>query len=149
MEKDCISFHVLSLFFCLLQEKTAEYGQGTFIASEKTSGFGEKERQAVELMENLSRNGFEKLMKENELDAMVTPGLGAIALLAIGGHPGITVPAGYDSDGMPFGICFGGLKGTEPRLIEVAYAFEQASMVRRPPIAKSFEINKEFLFASL
>ncbi|XP_062176774.1 probable amidase At4g34880 [Alnus glutinosa] len=130
-------------------EKTAEYGQGTFIASEKTSGFGGKERQAVELMENLSRNGFEKLMKENELDAMVTPGLGAIALLAIGGHPGITVPAGYDSDGMPFGICFGGLKGTEPRLIEVAYAFEQASRVRRPPLAKSFEINNEFLFASL
>jgi amidase len=132
-----------------MQEKTSEYGQGTFIASEKTSGFGEKERQAVELMENLSRNGFEKLMMENELDAMVTPGTGAIPLLAIGGHPGITVPAGYDSYGMPFGICFGGLKGTEPKLIEVAYAFEQASLVRRPPFSKSFEMNNKFLFASV
>uniref|UniRef100_A0A2N9HEC8 Amidase domain-containing protein n=1 Tax=Fagus sylvatica TaxID=28930 RepID=A0A2N9HEC8_FAGSY len=108
-------------------ENTKEYGQATFIASEKTSGIGEKERQAIELMENLSRNGFEKLMMENELDALVTPGTGAIPVLAIGGHPGITVPAGYDSDGMPFGICFGGTKGTEPKLIEIAYAFEQVS----------------------
>lgn len=131
--KNCISFHVHSLFFCLMQEKTKEYGQATFIASEKTSGIGEKERQAFELMENLSRNGFEKLMMENELDALVTPGTGAIPLLAIGGHPGITVPAGYDSAGMPFGICFGGIKGTEPKLIEIAHAFEQATMIRRPP----------------
>ncbi|KAK4562358.1 hypothetical protein RGQ29_005008 [Quercus rubra] len=129
-------------------EKTKEYGQATFIASEKTSGIGEKERQAFELMENLSRNGFEKLMMENELDALVTPGTGAIPLLAIGGHPGITVPAGYDSAGMPFGICFGGIKGTEPKLIEIAHAFEQATMIRRPPFSKSFEMNNEVLFGS-
>ncbi|KAK4562365.1 hypothetical protein RGQ29_005015 [Quercus rubra] len=127
-------------------EKTKEYGQATFIASEKTSGIGEKERQAFELMENLSRNGFEKLMMENELDALVTPGTGAIPLLAIGGHPGITVPAGYDSGGMPFGICFGGIKGTEPKLIEIAYAIEQATMIRRPPFSKSFGMNNEVLF---
>ena len=144
--KNCISFHVHSLFFCLMQEKTKEYGQATFIASEKTSGIGEKERQAFELMENLSRNGFEKLMMENELDALVTPGTGAIPLLAIGGHPGITVPAGYDSGGMPFGICFGGIKGTEPKLIEIAYAIEQATMIRRPPFSKSFGMNNEVLF---
>ena len=99
-------------------------------------------------MENLSRNGFEKLMMENELDALVTPGTGAIPLLAIGGHPGITVPAGYDSAGMPFGICFGGIKGTEPKLIEIAHAFEQATMIRRPPFSKSFEMNNEVLFGS-
>lgn len=132
-----------------MQEKTEEYGQATFIASDKTSGFGEKERQAIELMQNLSRNGFEKLMMDNELDAMVTPGTGAIAVLAIGGHPGITVPAGYDGDGMPFGICFGGLKGFEPKLIEIAYGFEQATMVRRPPLSKSFDMNREVLFGSV
>ncbi|KAG7978168.1 hypothetical protein I3843_05G070000 [Carya illinoinensis] len=130
-------------------EKTEEYGQATFIASDKTSGFGEKERQAIELMQNLSRDGFEKLMMDNELDAMVTPGTGAIAVLAIGGHPGITVPAGYDGDGMPLGICFGGLKGFEPKLIEIAYDFEQATMVRRPPLSKSFDMNREVLFGSV
>ncbi|KAG6653457.1 hypothetical protein CIPAW_05G078300, partial [Carya illinoinensis] len=115
----------------------------TFIASDKTSGFGEKERQAIVLMQNLSRDGFEKLMMDNELDAMVIPCTGSIAMLAIGGHPGITVPAGYDGDGMPLGICFGGLKGFEPRLIEIAYDFEQATMVRRPPLSKSFDMNRE------
>lgn len=34
---------------------------------------------------------------------------------------------------MPFGIYFGGLKGTEPKLIEVAYGFEQATKIRKPP----------------
>ncbi|KAF4383690.1 hypothetical protein F8388_014190 [Cannabis sativa] len=113
-------------------EKIKEYGQATFIKSEKTNGIGDKEMKAAELMKNLSRDGFEKLMIENELDALVTPGTGAISVLALGGYPGITVPAGYDDKGMPFGLCFGGLKGTERKLIQAAYAFEQATLIRRP-----------------
>ncbi|KAL7002577.1 amidase [Sarracenia purpurea var. burkii] len=124
-------------------ENAKEYGQEVFIAAELTNGVGEEERKAIETMENLSRHGFEKLMKENELDAMVTLGSGASAVLAIGGYPGISVPAGYDSSGMPFGICFGGLKGTEPQLIEVAYAFEQATLARRPPFPPSLELSLE------
>lgn len=131
-----------------MQEKTEEYGQDTFIAAEKTNGIGEKETKAIELMEKLSQNGFEKLMKENNLDAMVTPGSGATSVLAIGGYPGITVPAGYDINGMPFGICFGGLKYTEPKLIEIAYDFEQATMMRKPPPLESFQMTPEFLFES-
>nr|ADN34009.1 amidase [Cucumis melo subsp. melo] len=123
-----------------MQEKIKEYGQSTFIQSEKTNGLGEKEKKAIETMANLSRNGFEKLMEENELDAIVTPGSGCASVLAIGGYPGITVPAGYnEDDGMPFGICFGGLKGTEAKLIEIAYAFEQATMMRRPPFPNSID----------
>lgn len=110
-----------------------EYGQDFFIASEMTSGIGKEEIKATKTLERLSKYGFEKMMKENELDAMVTIGSGAAVVLAIGGYPGITVPGGYKSDGMPFGICFGGLKGTEPKLIEIAYGFEQATRVRRPP----------------
>ncbi|KAJ0076861.1 hypothetical protein Patl1_35679 [Pistacia atlantica] len=130
-------------------EKTEEYGQATFISSEKTSGYGEKERKAFELMEKLSQDGFEKMMAEYELDAMVTPGVGAIPVLAIAGYPGITVPAGYDNNGMPFGICFGGLKGTEPKLIEIAYAFEQATMIRRPPFSKSYGLTKDNFVQSI
>lgn len=130
-------------------EKTKEYGQATFISSEKTNGIGEKEIKAAELMKNLSRDGFEKIMVANELDALVTPGTGAISVLALGGYPGITVPAGYDDKGMPFGLCFGGLKGTEPKLIEAAYAFEQATLVRRPPFSRSLKLeDKEGLFGS-
>ncbi|XP_057752800.1 probable amidase At4g34880 [Arachis stenosperma] len=112
-------------------EKTNEYGQDLFIASEMTNGIPPIE--ALEMMEQLSQNGFEKLMKENELDALVTIGSDAATVLAIGGYPAITVPAGYDSKGMPFGVCFGGLKGTEPKLIEIAYGFEQATKARKPP----------------
>jgi amidase len=91
------------------------------------------EMKAVKHMESLSQEGFEKMMKENELDAMVTLGAAASTVLAIGGYPAITVPAGYGSSGMPFGICFGGLKGMETKLIEIAYSFEQATLSRKPP----------------
>ncbi|KAF4383689.1 hypothetical protein F8388_014189 [Cannabis sativa] len=115
-------------------ELMTKYGQEQLIAAEMTNGIGEDVFKAVDTMKKLSENGFEKLMKENELDAMVTLGWGASTVLAIGGYPAISVPAGYElSSKMPFGICFGGLKGTEPKLIEIAYAFEQATMVRRPP----------------
>ncbi|KAL7237404.1 hypothetical protein ACSBR2_003652 [Camellia fascicularis] len=66
-------------------------------------------------------------MIENKLDALVTPRAGAAPVLAIGGYPGISVPAGFDNNGVPFGIAFGGLKGLEPKLIEIAYGFEQAT----------------------
>ncbi|CAL5341267.1 unnamed protein product [Camellia sinensis] len=79
-----------------------------------------------------------KLMKENKLDALVTPFsydfLDVSSVLAIGGIPGISVPAGYDHHQRPFGICFGGLKGYEPKLIEIAYSFEQATKIRKPPL---------------
>ncbi|KAJ7969020.1 Amidase [Quillaja saponaria] len=92
-------------------EMMNKYGQDLFLESELTSGTGEEQTKAVEIMEQLSRNGFEKLMKENQLDALVTLGSGASTMLALGGYPAITVPAGYDNNAMPFGICFGGIKG--------------------------------------
>ena len=72
-------------------------------------------------------------MSDNKLDALVTPGSTVAPVLAIGGFPGINVPAGYDSDGVPFGINFGRLKGSESKLIEIAYGFEQATKVRKHP----------------
>lgn len=116
-------------------------GQDVFIAADFTNGIGEEEREAMELMEKLSRDGFEKLILENDLDAVVTLGSSAATVLAIGGYPGITVPAGYDRDGMPFGMLFAGLKGMEPKLIEIAFAFEEATMIRRPPIYRSVEFS--------
>ncbi|GAA0142169.1 hydrolase [Lithospermum erythrorhizon] len=114
-------------------EKLAEHDQNTFIAAEETDGFGDHEKALVEKLEHYCLDGFEKTMKENEVDAIMTPGSRAAAVYAIGGYPTITVPAGYEADGMPFGLCFGGLRGTEHKLIEIAYAFEQATKVRKPP----------------
>ncbi|XP_047321899.1 probable amidase At4g34880 [Impatiens glandulifera] len=116
-------------------EHIGEYGYGQEIleAAEVTNGIGKEEKEKIEMMEKLSKDGLEKLMKMNELDTIVTIGSNASRVFAIGGYPGITVPAGYDVDGMPFGICFGGLKGTEAKLIEIAFGFEQATMVRKKP----------------
>ena len=74
-----------------------------------------------------------ELMTKNKLDAILTPGVTVSTILAIGGFPGVIVPAGYDSNEKPFGLCFGGLKGSEPKLIGIAYGFEQATKIRKPP----------------
>jgi amidase len=51
---------------------------------------------------------------------------------AVAGYPHLTVPAGYVF-GMPGGLSFIGKAWSEPTLIRFAYAFEQATKVRRAP----------------
>jgi amidase len=58
------------------------------------------------------------------------PGLAGIA--AVAGYPHITVPAGYVGS-LPVGISFVGRAWSEPTLIKLAYAYEQATTRRRPP----------------
>ncbi|KAK7247027.1 hypothetical protein RIF29_41903 [Crotalaria pallida] len=114
-------------------EKLNDYGQDLLLDAQKTNGIGKRENQALLNMTRYSENGFVKLMITNKLDAVVVPGWSLSSILAVGGYPGVIVPAGYDNKGMPFGICFGGLKGSEPKLIEIAYSFEQATKIRKPP----------------
>ncbi len=52
---------------------------------------------------------------------------------AVAGCPSITVPFGYVS-GLPVGVSFFGPRWTEPRLIALAYAFEQATQARQTPV---------------
>jgi Asp-tRNA(Asn)/Glu-tRNA(Gln) amidotransferase A subunit family amidase len=47
--------------------------------------------------------------------------------------PIITVPAGFDADGIPVGLAFLGMPYSDPTLIKLAYAYEQATKHRRPP----------------
>ncbi|KAF7005762.1 hypothetical protein CFC21_020864 [Triticum aestivum] len=116
-----------------VEENMKENGQTVFLVAENTTGIGALERAAIRQLNKLSANGLKKLMREHELDAIMTPNNAASSVLAIDGMPAITVPAGYGKQGVPFGLCFGGLRGYEPRLIEMAYAFEQVTMVRKPP----------------
>ncbi|KAG2409604.1 amidase protein [Vigna angularis] len=112
-------------------EKVKEYGQDLLVQGQNTNGTGTLE-QALLNLTKLSKDGFEKAVIRNKLDAVVVPGAIFSSVLAIGGYPGITVPAGYEK-GRPFGICFGGLRGSEPKLIQIAYSFEQATIIRKPP----------------
>lgn len=103
-----------------LQENIKEFRQDLFLAAQATNGIGNREKAGLSNLAKLTRDGFQKLMCDYNLDALVTPGAGIARVLAIGGFPGINVPAGYDDSGVPFGINFGGLKGSEPKLIEIA-----------------------------
>ena len=51
---------------------------------------------------------------------------------AVAGYPAVTVPMGY-AFGLPLGVTFMGLAWSEGALLSHAYAFEQGTMVRRPP----------------
>ena len=53
-------------------------------------------------------------------------------LPAVAGYPHITVPAGF-AFGLPVGVSFFGRNGSEPTLIRIAYAFEQATKHREAP----------------
>ncbi|XP_043717867.1 probable amidase At4g34880 [Telopea speciosissima] len=126
-------------------EMLEEYGQDFFEDAQETVLPSNAYTEAIQKLENLVK-GFEKFMMDNNLDAFVAPESNGGSILAIGGHPGITVPAGFnpknvhagsDPKGVPIGILFGGVKGSEGTLIEIAYAFEQATKIRKPPIIPS------------
>jgi amidase len=95
----------------------------------------------------LSRTaGIDGALKANRLDAILTPGGAGAGLAARAGYPIIVVPFGmvpnaptpafpdrFDAKPAPFGVGFTGTACSEPRLIELAYAFEQATKKRVPP----------------
>ncbi|CAN1307607.1 Probable amidase At4g34880 [Linum perenne] len=140
---EIVAFNVDNSKLVCLSERMEEFGQELLVAAEMTNGIGKNETEAIRLMDELSREGFEAVMKQHELDAMVTIGSDVSSVLAIGGYPAISVPAGYDEQGKPFGIVFGGLKGTESSLIEASYAFEQATKARQAPVEFSLHLNRK------
>jgi amidase len=95
----------------------------------------------------LSRtNGIDGVLKAHNLDAILTPGGAGAGLAARSGYPIIVVPfglipnapnpafpAGFQAKPAPFGVGFTGAACSEPKLIELAYAFEQATKRRVPP----------------
>jgi amidase len=52
---------------------------------------------------------------------------------AVSGFPLVTVPSGFAFDALPLGLTFMGPPHSEARLLPLAYAFEHAQPVRRPP----------------
>ena len=57
---------------------------------------------------------------------------GSSSLAAIAGYPAITVPMGF-IDELPVGVSFFGRAWSEPLLLEIAFAYEQATKQRRQP----------------
>jgi amidase len=58
--------------------------------------------------------------------------VGSSTAAAVSGYPDITVPAGHDA-GLPIGITFIGRRWAEPKLLGLAFDYEQATHIRVPP----------------
>ncbi|GGP10945.1 amidase family protein [Oceanobacillus neutriphilus] len=77
--------------------------------------------------------GIDYALKKYELDAILFPSYIGSTISAKAGYPSIAVPAGYMESGRPFGITFAGTAFSEENLIKLAFAFEQASNLRKAP----------------
>ncbi len=126
------------------------FGQETMLAAQAKGPLTEQAyRDALASNHRLARDeGIDKTLREHRLDAIVAPSGGPACLTdlvrgdyghggssspaAVAGYPSITVPAGYIF-GLPIGISFIGAAWSEPVLIKLAYAFEEATQVRKPP----------------
>jgi amidase len=82
----------------------------------------------------LSRDEIDRVVAANSLDALLFSANNGAAIGAKAGYPSVIVPAGYlTPNAAPYGITFLGPAWSEPRLLALAYAYEQASQARRPP----------------
>src|SRR3984957_76019 len=126
------------------------FGQDIMLKSEAKGPLTEQAyRDALELNHRLSRaEGIDGVMDAHKLDALVAPTAGpswltdhvtgdhdtggSSSLAAVAGYPNINVPAGFVF-GMPVGVSFFGRAWSEPTLIKIAYAFEQATRARKAP----------------
>lgn len=126
------------------------FGQEFFLAAQGKGPLTEPAYlEALASNRRLAREqGIDKVLEDLGLDALMVPtstppwtidpvngdhvlGEGSTPA-ALAGYPATSVPAGY-VEGLPVGVTFFGTAWSEPTLIRLAYAFEQATKVRRPP----------------
>jgi len=126
-----------------------KYGQAQLDISDEMEVGHDKARYEADLDRNLrlsAGEGIDEVMKRDKLDALLFPGSTGSWVAAMPGYPTVIVPMGFvpnaptppfpegfDAKPAPFGVSFTGMACSEPRLIELAYAFEQATRRRVPP----------------
>lgn len=127
-----------------------KFGQSRIDISDEMDLEADKARNDADVQKDilLSRtNGIDAVLKASRLDAILTPGLSGADLAARAGYPIIVVPFGmvpnapaqqpfpenFHAKPAPFGVGFTGTACSEPRLFEIAYAFERATKRRIPP----------------
>jgi amidase len=132
------------------KEEMPYFGQNTFAKAEAKGPLTSYEYiEALAKCRRLSRaEGIDAIMDKHKLDAFVAPTLGPACVTdllngdrwlgetstaaAVAGYPHITVPAGFVF-GLPVGISFFGRAWSEPVLLRLAFAFEQATKFRKTP----------------
>jgi amidase len=127
------------------------FGQELFIRAEALGPLTDKDYlDALERCRKATRaDGIDAAMEKHKLDALIAPttgpaglsdlihgdsgrGGGSSTAAAVAGYPSITLPAGYVF-GLPVGLSFFGRAWSEPKLLGLAYAFEQATKHRKAP----------------
>jgi amidase len=110
----------------------APYGQQLFdgIVEDKTT----LEELAV-IKEQLSTEGKKYLqaLKDESLEAILSINNYHSGFAAVAKYPTLTVPMGYKNSGEPISLTFIGIPFTEKKLLEIGYAFEQLTKVRKMP----------------
>ena len=132
------------------ERELPHFGQEIFLKAQEKGPLTDKAYlDALEKNHRLARaEGIDAVMNQHQLDALITPTAGpawvtdlvngdhetggSSSPAAVAGYPSVTVPAGQVS-GLPVGISFFGRVYSEPTLLKVAFAFEQATAARRPP----------------
>jgi len=125
---------------------TLKYGQAQLDNSDEMDLTADRARYEADRERDVAlagREGIDAALAAHRLDALLFPGGSGAAIAAKPGYPTVTVPfglvpnaaapAGFDARSSPFGVSFTGTACSEPRLIELAYAFEQATRRRVPP----------------
>jgi len=126
-----------------------KYGQSNLDISEEMDLARDKARYEADRAKDIrlgGTHGIDEVMKAERLDAILFPGAGGAGIAARPGYPTVIVPfamvanaptpafpADFNARPAPFGVSFTGMACAEPKLIELAYAFEQATKKRVPP----------------
>ncbi len=126
------------------------FGHETHLASEAKGPLSSEEylHLTAEKLRLARTEGIDATLQEHNLDAIMAPSNGpawvtdliggdrflggSSAPAAVAGYPNITLPAGYVY-GMPIGVSFFGGAWQDAMILRIAYAFEQATLVRVPP----------------
>ncbi len=128
---------------------TLRYGQGSMDISDEMDPdlLEDRQRYARDRADDIrlaGEEGADAALKAHNLDALIFAGSRGSSFLAKAGYPSVTVPfglvengsgfpEGFDPKPAPLGVTFSGTACSEPRLLALAYAFEQATQRRAAP----------------
>ena len=129
-----------------------KYGQANLDISDEMDVQADRNRYEADRRKDIllsATNGLDAALKANRLDALLFPGVSSANIAARPGYPTVTVPygfvpvpagtganafpPGFDPKPVPFNVSFTGTACSEPKLIELAFSFEQATKKRIPP----------------
>ena len=119
------------------KEGAIKFGQSELDISDEINVAADRARYEGDRAKDIelaATHGIDEVMKAYKLDALLFPGDNGSAIAARPGYPTVIVPFGVvPNTSWPLGVSFTGTACSEPRLIELGYAFEQATKRRVPP----------------